>query len=106
MRHRCHNNWNSSNCAIGVHDGCSSPSQHSRNLAAENAAVTNIQPWFNVCDIYAHITPDLTSANSTMSLYGAKIEALANFTLTSNAWKPLMLKSNTTASQSHLTKDQ
>jgi hypothetical protein len=41
-----------------------------------------------------------------MSLYGAKIEALANFTLTSNAWKPLMLKSNTTASQSHLTKDQ
>lgn len=54
-------------------------------IAKENVAITNVQPWFNVGVTYAHVNPEVNGGNSTMSLYGAKIEALANFTLTPNA---------------------
>lgn len=54
-------------------------------VKAENVALTNIKPWFNVSVTYAHVNPDVASTNSTMSLFGAKIEALVNFTLTPNA---------------------
>lgn len=55
------------------------------NIAKENAAITNIQPWFNVGVTYAHCNPEVNGGNSTISLYGARIEALANFTLMPSA---------------------
>ena len=55
--------------------------------AQANAQLTDIEPWFNVNVSYAYCNPDATSVNSTMSLYGASIEAVANFTLTPNALK-------------------
>lgn len=53
--------------------------------AQENAALTDIEPWFSVEVTYAYCEPEVKGGNSTTSLYGAKIEALANFTLTPNA---------------------
>jgi len=52
---------------------------------AGNAALTDIKPWFDIGVTYAHVDLDVASVNSTMSLSGAKIEALVNFTLTPNA---------------------
>jgi len=55
--------------------------------AQANAALIKIEPWLNVNITYAYCNIDTTSSNSTMSLYGASIGAVANFTLTPNALK-------------------
>jgi len=49
---------------------------------AENAVLTDVKPWFDAGVTYAHVELDVASVNSTMSLSGAKIDALVNFTLT------------------------
>jgi hypothetical protein len=52
-----------------------------------NAALPKIEPWLNVNVSYAVCNLNKTSSNATMTLYGASIEAVANFTLTRNALK-------------------
>jgi hypothetical protein len=46
---------------------------------------TAFTPWFNVNVSYAYVTLDKSGGNDTMTWKGAVIQAIANFTLTSDA---------------------
>ena len=48
----------------------------------------SVQPLFSDVNVtYAYCTPDKTSSNDTMTLYGSTIEAVVNFTLAPDALK-------------------
>lgn len=49
------------------------------------AALTDINPWFNVDVAYAYCNPNVSGGNNTASWAGASIEVVANFTLTTDA---------------------
>jgi hypothetical protein len=54
-------------------------------MAQATAALTNVEPWFNVSVQYAYCNPYKNGGNSTMSFNGAMIQAVANFSLTPEA---------------------
>src|SRR4030042_5234269 len=54
-------------------------------MSATAKAAAPDKPWFTVAVPYAYCNPNFSGGNSTMSLYGASIQAVANFSLTPDA---------------------
>jgi hypothetical protein len=53
-----------------------------------NTEIPNVQPLFSDVNVtYAYCNPNATSTNDTMTLYGASIAVIANFTLNPDALK-------------------
>lgn len=56
-------------------------------MSATAKAATPDKAWFTIDVPYAYCNPNFSGGNSTMSLYGASIQAVANFSLTPDALK-------------------
>jgi len=62
--------------------------QAQENAQQANTGLPKVEPLFNGVNItYAYCNPNKISANDTMTLYGAEIEAVVNFTLNYGALK-------------------
>jgi hypothetical protein len=56
-------------------------------MSATAKAAAPDKPWFTIDVPYAYCNPNFSGGNSTTSLYGASIQAVANFSLTPDALK-------------------